>query len=111
MGSLGAFLYGHFFHDYAVAISMCFFTLVASELLVSYSSISETFTLRGLFANRFLNISMGISLAVLAVVMYVPVLGDLFTVVPLNFSQIAVCAALILVPIFGSEFTKKLIKT
>jgi len=111
IGSLGAFLYGYYLHDYATAISMCFFVLVAAELLVSYSSKSETFAGfgRGLFANRFLNISIGLSVGILVAVMYIPVLGNLFTTVPLNPAQLAVCIGFILVPILGSEFSKKLV--
>jgi Ca2+-transporting ATPase len=111
VGTLGAFLYGFVRHDYATALAMCFFTLVASELLVSYSSKSEEFTgfrPKALFANRFLNISMGLSLAVLLAVMYVPALGGLFTVVPLGMAQLAPCLGFILVPVLGGEWSKKI---
>jgi len=110
-GSLGAFLYGHFLHDYETAISMCFFTLVAAELLVSYSAKTENFTGFGrkLFANKFLNISMGLSLAILFAVMYVPPIGTLFSTVPLSLTQLVVCFGLILVPIIGSELSKNFI--
>ncbi|MCL2578278.1 MAG: cation-translocating P-type ATPase [Defluviitaleaceae bacterium] len=111
-GSLGAFLYGHIFYDYETAISMCFFTLVAAELLVSYSAKTETFSgVKRLFANRFLNISMSLSLAILLAVMYVPFLGDLFSVVPLGLTKFFVCLGFILVPILGSEFLKKFDKS
>jgi len=108
-GTLAAFLYGLHFYGYATAISMCFFTLVASELLVSFSSRTESFIGfgRGLFANRFLNISMGLSLAILLAVIYVPFLSEMFTTVPLSASQLGVGLALTLVPIIGSEFSKK----
>lgn len=110
VGVLAAFLYGHNFYDYATAISMCFFTLVAVELLVSFSAKTESFSGFGwsMFANKFLNISMGLSFAVLVAVMYIPFLNDLFTTVPLNFEQIAICLGLVLVMIIGCEFSKKL---
>jgi Ca2+-transporting ATPase len=109
-GSLAAFLYGLNFYDYATAIAMCFFTLVASELLVSYSSKTEAFTgfNRRLFANKFLNISMGISLAILVAVMYIPFLSDLFTTVPLSLTQLGVCLGLVIAVILGSELSKRL---
>ena len=112
-GAFASFLYGLNLYDYAVAISMCFFTLVASELLISYSSRTEAYMgfNRKLFANRFLNISMGLSLLILVAVMYIPLLNDLFTTVPLNARQAAVGSALVLVPILGSEFAKKLFAT
>ena len=110
VGALGAFLVGlHIFDDYALAISMCFFTLVASELLVAYSSKAETFIGFGrrLFNNKFLNISMGLSLAILLAVMYVPFLNYVFTTVPLNVTQFTICAGFILLPILGNEFSKR----
>jgi Ca2+-transporting ATPase len=110
IGALGAFLYGHFIiEDYAIAISMCFFTLVASELLLAYPSKTETFTaLRGLFKNRFLNISMALSLGILLAVIYVPFLNEMFTTVSLSPSQFGIGAAFILIPLFGGELSKRL---
>ena len=111
-GSLGAFLYGHNFYNYQMAISMCFFTLVAGELLVSYSAKTEAFAGFGkaLFANKFLNISMGLSIGILIAVMYVPFLNNLFTTRPLSFSQFAICLAFAAIPILGSEITKVFVK-
>ena len=108
MGSLGAFLYGLHFYDYAAAISMCFFTLVAGELLVSYSAKTESGFGKSLFANKFLNISMGLSLGILVAVMYVPFLNELFTTVPLSLTQLALCLTFIVMPILGSEISKVL---
>jgi len=105
---LGAFLYGYHFHDYAIAISMCFFTLVATELLVAFSSKTVEPVGRTVFANIFLNISMLLSLGVLIAVMYIPVLNDLFTTMPLSLSQMGVCLGLVLVTILGSELVKRL---
>jgi Ca2+-transporting ATPase len=108
-GALGSFLYGHFIiKDYAAAISMCFFTLVASELLVAYPSKSETFAgFRQLFKNKFLNISMAFSLAILAATMYVPLLNEMFSTVPLSASQFAICSAFMVIPLSGGELSKK----
>jgi len=107
IGCLGVFLYGYHFYDYVTAISMCFFTLVAGELLMSFSAKREGFNIRrGLFNNRFLNISIGVSLGILVAVMYVPFLSDLFTVVPLGLSQFAICLAFVLVPVVGGEVIK-----
>jgi Ca2+-transporting ATPase len=108
IGSLGAFLYGLHFHDYATAISMCFFTLVAGELLVSFSAKTESFTGFGktIFSNKFLNISMALSMGILFAVMYVPFLNLLFNTVPLNPVQLGIASAFVLVPIAGSELSK-----
>ncbi|MCL2717664.1 MAG: cation-translocating P-type ATPase [Lachnospiraceae bacterium] len=112
IGTLASFLYGLYFYDYAVAITMCFYTLVASELLVSYVSRTDAYIgfNRRLFANRFLNISMGLSLLVLIAVIYIPLLGDMFTTVPLSASQFIIGSIFILVPLVGSEFSKHLFK-
>jgi len=106
VGCLGAFLYGYYFYDYATAISMCFFTLVAGELLMSFSAKRESFNIVSMFDNRFLNISMGLSLGILVTVMYVPFLSELFTVVPLGLSQFAMCMAFMLIPVVGGEVSK-----
>jgi len=106
VGTLGAFLYGLFMHDYAVAISMCFFTLVASELIVSYSAKSEGINLRGLLSNRFLNISIVFSLLILFAVIYVPFLADLFSAVPLTGMQLLISAGFVLFVVLGSELSK-----
>ena len=110
-GTLGAFLYGFIKYDYAIAISMCFFTLVAAELLISYASRIEVFSGfgRGLFSNTFLNISMGISMGILLAVMYVPFLNDLFTTVPFGGPQFIFSTLMVLTIVFGCEFSKKLL--
>ena len=108
--SLGVFLFGLTMYDYAVAISMCFFTLVAAELLMSYSSKTEAFTGfgRSLLANKFLNISMGFSFAVLVAVIYVPFLSGLFTTVPLNILQLGLCLGLVLAAVISCELSKRI---
>ena len=107
--SLGAFLYGLHFYSYEIAITMCFFTLVASELLISYVSKTESYTqLRGsLFANKFLNISMLLSMGILFATIYVPFLAELFTVVALGPKHLAICSGLVLVCLVGIEFSKR----
>jgi len=115
IGAFGAFLYGLFgtvapegVDQHILAMSMCFFTLVASELLVVYPSKSDTFTgvsLR-LFNNKFLNIATIAALLVLVAVMYIPVLSDLFNVVPLNATQMSVSIILVLITVAGFEISK-----
>jgi len=109
ISALGAFMYGFYYlGNYMVAMSMCFFTLVAVELLVVYPSKSDAFMgLSGkLFGNKFLNVSMLLSFSILVAVMYVPVLNDLFTTVPLSASQMLVCLGMCLVSVFGFEVSK-----
>jgi Ca2+-transporting ATPase len=110
-GALSAFLYGHFIaKDYATAVSMCFFTLVAAELLVSYVCRTDTFTGFGreMFSNKFLNITTGISLAILVCVMYIPFLSEMFTTTALNIQQAGICLALVAAVLAGSELSEKI---
>ena len=115
IGSFGAFLYGYFgaivpegVDRHVLAMSMCFFTLVASELLVVYPSKSDAFMGIGarMFGNKFLNISTLLALCILLVVMYVPLFGDLFTIVPLGITEMVICLILVLVTIAGFELSK-----
>jgi len=94
---------------YSLAISMCFFTLVASELLVAYPSKSDTYLgfSRRMFNNRFLNLSTLASMAILFAVIYIPALADLFSTVALNPLQLGIALGLVLIPIFGFEISKK----
>jgi Ca2+-transporting ATPase len=113
VGALGSFLYGHYVAgDYKTAISMCFFTLVASELLVAYPSRANVFFGFGkkLYSNRFLNLSTLASMAILFAVMYVPFLNDLFTTVPLNVSQLLLCVLFIMIPLLGGEGSKRVFR-
>jgi magnesium-transporting ATPase (P-type) len=87
---------------------MCFFTLVASELLVVYPSKEDSFI--GLnarwFGNKFLNLSTLAAMFILILVMYVPVLGGLFTVTPLGVTEMIICVLLVFVTIAGFEISK-----
>jgi Ca2+-transporting ATPase len=108
-GALSSFLYGFFLlEDYAAAVSMCFFTLVASELLIAYPSKTEGASGRGMLANRFLNVSTILSMSILLAVIYIPPLGGLFSVAPLPLPHFAAASAFMLIPVLGSEGVKRL---
>jgi len=114
ISALGAFAYGFYIlKDYTVAMSMCFFTLVACELLVVYPSKTDAFMglSKKLFENKFLNISMLLSFLILLAVMYIPVLNDLFTVTPLSAMNMLICAGMMLVSVIGFEVSKLALKT
>jgi len=115
LGSLGAFLFGLFIavpggtgDQHILAMSMCFFTLVGCELLVVYPSKTDAYMgMSGkLFENKFLNLSMLVSFLILIAVMYVPLLNDLFTTVPLNLTQVLICVLFMAVAIIGFEVSK-----
>ena len=112
VGVLGAFLYGLHFYDYAVAVTLCFFTLVSSELLVTYAARTECFIglSKRLLDNRFLNRAILASFAILFAVIYVPALGTMFHTVPLSATQLAASFAFSLIPILGTESSKLIFK-
>jgi len=113
--SFAAFLYGYFvavvpdgISQYSLAMSMCFLTLVASELLLIYPSKSERFIgiSSRLFGNKFLNIATLTALLILAAVMFVPIIGNLFSVVPLGATEIVISLLLVLTAVAGFEISK-----
>ena len=115
ISAIGAFLYGltvaiapEGIDQHVLAMSMCFFTLVASELLVVYPSKSDSFIGLSprLFGNKFLNLSTLAAIIILVVVMYVPVLGDLFSVAPLGVTEMIICILLVFVSVAGFEISK-----
>jgi len=63
-----------------------------------------------LFGNRFLNYSMIISFLILVIIMYVPVLSNLFSVVPLNVSQVLISVGFMLISVVGFEISKLVLK-
>ncbi|MCL2839428.1 MAG: cation-translocating P-type ATPase [Defluviitaleaceae bacterium] len=112
-GVLGAFLYGlHFYSSYdnSVAITLAFFTLVSSELLVTYTARTEGYIglNKSIFANIFLNRSILISFVILFATIYVPVLNQMLTTVPLSPTQLGISFVFSLIPIIGSELSKRL---
>jgi len=115
IGSFGAFLFGLFvavppegISQHTVAMSMCFFTLVASELLVVYPSKSEGFIgfSARIFNNKLLNLATLAAILLLVLVMYVPFLGNLFSITPLSLTQLLVSLALVVFIIVGFELSK-----
>lgn len=89
------------------AHTMVFATLITSELLRAFSVRSTKFTLKelGFTSNSYLNKAVLLSFALLLVVMYVPVLRDLFEVVSLTWEWLPVLG-LSLIPLVFGEIAK-----
>ncbi|WP_296114541.1 cation-translocating P-type ATPase [uncultured Anaerococcus sp.] len=89
------------------AHTMVFATLITSELLRAFSVRSTKFTLKelGFTSNSYLNKAVLLSFALLLVVMYVPVLRDLFEVVSLTWEWLPVLG-LSLIPLVFGEISK-----
>ncbi len=85
------------------AHTMVFATLITSELLRAFSVRSVKFTLKelGFTSNSYLIKAVILSFALLLLVMYVPVLTDLFEVVSLTWEWIPVLILAIIPLVFG----------
>ena len=84
--------------------------MLFSELLRAYTSRSEYYPLLkiGVFSNRFMNLAVLSSLALLLAVVYVPFLGVVFNTTPLGWSQWEIVLPLILIPAIAAELTKSI---
>src|SRR5699024_12467296 len=107
---LGAYIVGLkwiFLNSIEGAHTMVFATLITSELLRAFSVRSDKFTLKelGFPSNPQLIKATILSFALLLVVMYVPVLRDLFEVVSLGWEWIPVLI-LSLIPLILGEISK-----
>jgi len=110
IGVLSAFIWGLHFYDTATARTLAFFTLVASELLVTYAARTERFVglRRELFTNTFLNRSILASFVILFATIYIPFLNPVFHTIMLSPTQLAIAFGFALIPIIGAETSKLL---
>ncbi len=92
----------------AMAQSMAFITLSASELVRAYTARSERVSLfkLGVFSNPYMQYAVAASLALLLVVIYVPFLQTIFSTVPLGLNEWTIILPLLLVPSIAAEVTK-----
>ena len=108
--SLAAYLLGLKLHpsqpEYAEA--MAFATLTLSELGRAYTARSEYYPLWriGIFNNRYMNLAILSSLALILGVIYIPFLNPIFNTVPLTWKQWEVLLPLLLIPSVVAELLK-----
>ena len=90
------------------AETMAFVTLVLSELFRAYTARSERYPLLklGIFTNKWMQYAVGFSVALLAIVVYVPFLQPIFNTIPLNLEEWVLMLPLILVPSLAAELQK-----
>lgn len=113
---LGAYLIAlHRYPDYLTnpqhlmfARTYAFVTLISAELIRSYSSRSEHFTIFkiGVFSNKILVWASIVSFALLAVVLYVPFLRPIFQTILLGLRDWLVIAIFCLIPFISGELYK-----
>jgi Ca2+-transporting ATPase len=113
VGAVAAYLYGFVVAgsggQQTLAMSMCFFTLFIGVVLIAYPSKSEDSTSSGriLFNSRLLNVSLLISIILLAAILYVPLLSTLFSVVPLSIGEVILCLVIVIITTSGYELSKR----
>lgn len=90
------------------AETMAFVTLSVSELLRAYTARSEYYPLVkiGVFTNRWMNLAVLASLALILGAVYLPFLNGIFDTEPLGWAQWVEILPLILIPSMVAEVTK-----
>jgi Ca2+-transporting ATPase len=90
------------------ARTYAFVTLISAELIRSYSSRSEHFTIFkiGIFTNKILVWASIISFALLGVVLYIPFLRPIFQTILLGPKDWIVIIAFCLIPFLSGELYK-----
>ena len=93
--------------------TMAFVTLSISELLRAYTSRSEYYPVLkiGLFGNKWMNIGVLVSLVMVFLVVYIPVLNTIFSTVPLGWEQWSLILPLMFIPAISVEIRKYLDKS
>jgi P-type Ca2+ transporter type 2C len=90
------------------AETMAFVTLSLVELFRAYTVRSERQSLLqlGLFSNRYMQVAVGFSIALLLLVVCVPFLQPIFNTYVLNLQECGVVVSLAILPALVEEFTK-----
>jgi Ca2+-transporting ATPase len=95
-------------HDLLMAETMAFITLASSELLRAYTARSERYPILkiGIFNNKWMNIAVLSSLALLLLILYVPFFNTIFNTVPLGWTEWRLILPLLLIPSIAAELAK-----
>ena len=104
--TLIALAMGNDFGDNTTAMTMAFATLGITQIFHCFNSKFEgTLINRQIFANRFMNISVGVTLFIMLFLIFTPA-GALFGLNVLSFSQFIVCLALAFAIVPATELLK-----
>ena len=90
------------------AETMAFVTLSTSELIRAFTARSEHYPLlkMGVFSNKWMNLAVLASLAMVLLVVYVPFLNPIFKTQPLGWEQWQLILPLLLIPSIVAELVK-----
>jgi len=110
--TLGAFLLGKrwFPGNLAAAQTMAFATLSTSELLRAYTARSERYSVFriGVWSNKYMQMSVAASMALLLAVIYIPFLDPIFNTTFIGLREWLAMAPLMLLPASAAEISKLL---
>ena len=108
--TLTAYLLGLKLHPFQpeYAEAMAFATLTLSELGRALTARSEYYPIWkiGIFGNRYMNLAILSSVALILGVIYIPFFNPIFNTVPLGWSQWEVLLPLLLIPSIAAELVK-----
>jgi len=98
--------------NHALAQTMAFVTLSASELVRAYTARSERVSLfrLGVFSNKYMQYAVLLSIVLLLSVVYIPVLQPVFNTVSLGVREWIVVLPLLFVPAIAAEITKSIVR-
>ncbi|MEZ0537277.1 cation-translocating P-type ATPase [Caldicellulosiruptoraceae bacterium PP1] len=101
--TLIVYFIGHKLYGQSIAVTMTFLTLSLIQLTHSYNARSNTESLFsiGIFSNKYLNISVIITILLQLIVILIPSLREIFKITYINFEQwlIVIFASLSIIPI------------
>jgi Ca2+-transporting ATPase len=99
-------------HDIRYAETMAFATLSLSELIRAFTSRSEHYPLFkiGVFSNKWMNLAVLASMALIFAVIYIPFFNPIFETEPLTLTEWGLVLPLLLIPSIVAELTKFFIR-
>lgn len=108
LASLISFKLGLIMDDPTHARTMIFVTIIFGELFRTYAARSETKFIfqSNPFANKAVNLAVFGALALLAILVYVPPVADIFKIKALNFAEVMIAMSLGFIPMIFGELTK-----
>ena len=109
--TLIAYAIGLNHNDPRFAETMAFTTLVFSELVRAYTARSERYPLLriGVFTNKWMNLAVMASAALMIPVLYVPFFQDIFNTLPLGWEEWRLIIPLFLIPSVAAEAVKYIV--
>lgn len=105
---LGAYYYGWQSYGLEVGRTYAFVTIITCELLRAYTARSEKYSIFriGVFSNKNMNLATVVSFALLGVVMFVPVLREIFNVTEFHIHDWDFVILVSAMPVVFGELTK-----